>query len=214
MTNAGFNGFPAPIVLPDGVVSAAKLSAPQLWGRLVSGSYYVTAGQNATSTSAVLTNGTLRLTPWFVPNACTLSRVGCDISSAGDGGSTVRIGIYADNGSGYPGALVLDAGSEFISGAINGASNTVQEVVVSKALAAGLYWVGGVVQGVTVTQPTVRIPTGNPMLGNIPLGTSAPSAAVSVLAVTQTSVTAALPTTFTTTVSLGTITPRIHVKVA
>jgi hypothetical protein len=151
--------------------------------------------------------GTLRLYPWVVPNDVTLTRIGAEVTSAGEAGSKVRLGIYADDGSGYPGALVLDAGT------IAGDSATVQELTISQFLPAGLYWIGAAVQVVTTTQPTVRIQgTGNPPI-NITLGTSAPSAGYSVWGFSQTGVTGALPANFTTTPSTAGSAARLHVKV-
>lgn len=207
MTNAGVRGFPSGSgAVPDGAVTGVKLAAPLGWGKLASGLYYFASGTNSVTTSATLTNGTLRVHPFYVPNACVLSRIGADVTSAGDSGSKYRLGIYADNGSGYPGTLVLDAGT------IAGDSNTVQEITISQALDPGMYWIGGVVQVVTVTQPTIRVINAVTM-PYVALGTSAPTAGQVHVGYQQGSVTGALPPVFTSTVSGATPVPRIFVKI-
>ncbi len=82
-----------------------------------------------TSTSNVLGVGTLRAFPVYVPVRTTLDRIGAEVATLiGDVGSKIRLGIYADNGRIYPGALLLDAGT------INGDSATVQELVLPTAV--------------------------------------------------------------------------------
>ena len=72
----------------------------------------------------------------------------------------------------------------------------VYEIAVSLSLSPGVYWVGGAVQGVTTTQPTMRTvsSTGYPIF--LPLGTSLPSAGQIAFGWNETSVTGAL-TNFT-----------------
>lgn len=194
--------------ITDGTVSAADLAAPLGWGALTTGRYYLTASQNAVQSVSTLGVGNLRVTPWFVPNAVTVSRIGAEIVSAGDSGSKLRLGIYADDGTCYPGALVLDAGT------IAADSNTVQEITVSQALTPGLYWVGAAVQIVSVTQPTVRCVNAPPIVPHIHVGAAAPSAAQLTFGFVHTSVTGALPTPFTSTVGASSTAPaRIFVKV-
>lgn len=193
--------------ITDATLTAADLAAPILGGYLASGSYYVTAGQQSTATSIPSTNS-LRVVPWFVPNSVTLSRIGAEITTAGDSGSKLRLGIYADSGAGYPGALVLDAGT------IAGDSNTVQEITISQALTPGLYWLGGAAQVISVTGPTVRIVSGNITYPNISFGTSAPASNATTCGFLQASVSGALPGTFTASISVTTTAPRIFVKVA
>lgn len=162
--------------------------------------------QNDQSTSATLTSGTLRLAPWVVPFPMTIDRLGAKITSAGEAGSKLRLGIYSDTGHTYPGALLLDAGQ------IAGDSATVQELTVSQVLAAGLYWIGGAVQSVVTSQPTVEIT--NDWTPPVPLllATTAPTAAATSVGYAQTSVTGALPANFTATVTATGSAPRCHVR--
>lgn len=171
--------------------------------------YYWTTSPGANTTSATHGVATLRLSPWVVTRTCTIDRVGAEVTSAGDAASKVRLGIYADNGNAYPGALLLDAGQ------INGDSATVQEITISAlTLPPGLYWVGGAVQAVTVTQPTLRI--GANWHAPVPLsaGTSAPSSANAIVGNQQASITGALPPTFTVTPSGIANAVRVFVRAA
>jgi hypothetical protein len=172
------------------------------------GQYMFTASSGVAGTSATQGVGTLRLSPWRVQSALSIDRIGAEITSAGDAASLLRIGIYADTGNCYPGALVLDAGT------IAGDSATVQNCAnVSLTLAPGLYWVGGAVQN-TSGQPTVRITATWTPPASISLGSSIPSANVSAAGYSQTSVTGALPATFSATVTTHGGGARVHVRVA
>lgn len=170
-----------------------------------SGYYYATAPHTALSTNSALGNGIGRFSPWFVPRTTAFAAIGAEITSAGDAGSTLRLGIYADDGTGYPGALTLDAGT------IAGDSVAVQEVTVPFTLTPGLYWVGGVVQGVTTTQPTVRVITqGNP---EMVLSTSAPPTGTPPVGFAGFDMTGALPAAWPTAVpNLSGVAVRVFVK--
>lgn len=182
-----------------------------LWGAggvapalpMVSGRYYF-APAGAHTTSASLGNGSLRLSPFFVPNPVTLSRIGGEITVVGDAASVLRLGIYNDDGTGRPGNLVLDAGT------ISGNSATVQEITISQPLNAGWYWFGGAVQGVTTTQPTVR--TLN-VIQSIDVGTVIPASGMSMINFLMSGVTGALPSV-TSGLGTGGGGPRVFLKVA
>jgi hypothetical protein len=186
----------------NGLVALAAMNS----FRALRSGYYYHLGPQGTTGTGTLTTAVLRLTPIIIPKAITISRMFAEVTSGGDVGSTLRLGIYADDGSGLPGALVLDAGT------VNGNSVAVQEVTISQALAAGTYWVGAVAQNVTTTQPTVRTVSGQPEV-NVPAGTSLPAANNTVFAVNMTGVTGALPSTFTYG-SSSSFTARVGIKVA
>lgn len=169
---------------------------------LITGYYYRVPNCTLT-TSATLGVGSLRVSRKFVPHTVTATRIGAEVTSAGDVGSKLRLGIYADNG-GVPGALVLDAGT------INGDSATVQEITISQVLSRGWYWFGGAVQVVTVTQPTVRT-ISNILESTVTPTTAAPSSSTNNAAL-LTGVTGALPTPFTSYSSAGSA-PSVFVKV-
>lgn len=193
--------------LADGAVTAAKMAAPSVMGYMASGRYYFASAPGAVGTSSTLGVGTIRLAPWFVPNACVLSRIGAEIQTAGEAGSKLRLGIYSDDGTGQPGTLLLDAGT------IAGDSNTVQEITINQAITPGMYWIGGAVQVVSVTQPTVRTCNSPPVFGPVSPGTSAPTAGMLIFGWALTSVAGAFPSNGAFGASQGQP-PRVFVKVA
>lgn len=185
------------------------LYTPAVTAPLASGSYYFPAGQQVIGTSATLGVGTLHVIPWVVGRPLRISHLCQSIPTIGDAGSKVRLGVYADNGGCYPGALLVDAGT------INGDSATVQELPADLSLSSGVYWLGAAVQVVTTTQPTLHTIT-NAWTPPVPIfaGTTLPSATFVATGYGQTGVTGALPATFTSTVTQGTTKPRVFVKIA
>ena len=168
---------------------AADVSRMTSGGIVPSGYYAYTSSSFASATSASHGTGTFRAMPWFVGGSVTIDRIGAEVTTIGDVGSKVRLGIYASGSNGLPaGAPVLDGGQ------IAGDSATVQELTVSVTLAPGLYWIGGVVQSVTTTQPTVRTvgAAAVPVTGGSIVGTSIPTAGQNVIGVAFTGQTGAL----------------------
>jgi hypothetical protein len=198
--------------LPDEYQQAADAGNVPFTHTYISGSYYW-AGHQHGSAPVAITAAQLRLTPYYVASPLTIAAIGMSVTGAGGAGSVVRIGIYSDNGAGYPGALFSDCGT------IDGTSATVQEIDVNPdlSLARGLYWFGAVAQ--VGTLPTVRCGAAAvPPSIILPLtwGTVAPATSDMVGGYQQASVTGALPATFTTTPSPqypGNL-PRIHFKTA
>jgi len=175
-----------------------------------SGSYVHLNSPTTSSTSATLGNGSLRTTPVMLP-AISIARIGAEITSAGSAGCVLRLGIYADNGSGQPGTLIQDFGT------IAADAVALPEITLGTplALAAGLYHIGAVLQGAPATQPTVRtasIPD-VPQGVLIPMGTSIPAANTSVVGNSMSSVTGALPSTFVVSGGTGSVV-RIFAKLA
>lgn len=123
--------------------------APVGWGRnraFVSGSYY-TAGPFVSSTFAQ-GDGLLTATPFWVPVACSVDRIACDVTATA-ASSVVRLGIYGSTGQ-IPGPLILDAGTVDSAG-----STGVKELTISQALPAGLVWLVAVAQGGAPTLRTI-----------------------------------------------------------
>jgi hypothetical protein len=141
-----------------------------------------------------------------LPQPVSVTDIACQVT-IGAASSFVRMGIYADNGNGYPGALV--AGSD--SGQIDASTATVKTFTYPTplALSAGRYWLAGVSQG---GAPTINCNTGmQPGL----IGATA----ASVLASSQTAyfhggVSGALPSTFTATLLSTTASHRVAIRVA
>lgn len=195
----------------DAPAVRATLGAAVAPPTVKTGRYLHPCSPVGTATSSTLANGSLRLAAWLVERTITIDRIGADVSSAGSGGGVLRLGVYADDGSGYPGALLLDAGT------IDGASATVQQATIGSplVLTPGLYWIGAALQGSPGTQPTVRTLAGTwtppvPILGT----TSAPAASDSYAGYRETGVTGALPSNFSTTSDPVSTVPRLHVRTA
>lgn len=98
--------------------------------------------------------GDMRCIPFHVPRPITAIRIGAKITSAGGAGSLARLGIYADDGTGKPGSLILDAGT--IDGTVLGLGL----ITISQALPAGLIWLSYVAQ---VAAPTVQYALAAPL---------------------------------------------------
>lgn len=108
----------------------------------------------ASTSSAIPAADTLELLPFYVPAGAMLDRLGVDVTIAGTAGAVVRLGVYTDDGNGRPDALLLDAGTV--------AATAVGQPLIDLSAApfafpaAGLFWIGGAVQGGAGTRPTVR----------------------------------------------------------
>jgi hypothetical protein len=163
-------------------VVTAKTVGQNYWqSGYISGNYYWANSNHNFATSAILGNGTVRVTPCVITDTITITRLFAEFTVAGEANSVYRIGIWNhDPATGKAGALVLDAGT--ISTGSGNAGNVatggtpgVYEITVSQALSPGTYWIGGAVQGAATTQPTMRI-TAAAQHPNTPLGTALPGA--------------------------------------
>lgn len=124
-------------------------------------------------------------------------------------GEVFRMGVYADNGNGYPGALLFDAGTIDLSTAAAVKSITISQVIPS----TGLYWLVGVKQGGSnAATMLVFVATA----GVAPARFQMPAAAdftTRIAGFSAPSVTGALPANFTATVSaIGSTLPVIGVS--
>jgi hypothetical protein len=174
-------------------------------GTMQSGLYYFTGSVSTTTGSSP--NGQMRVSPFIIPNPVTLARIGAEVTTIGDAGSKLRLGIYADAG-GNPGALIVDAGQ------IAGDSVSVQELTINVTLSPGVYWAAVVTQSVTTTAPNLRTVANWTPPVPIFTGNTIPPAASAVYGLSMTGVTAALPGTFSNSGGAVGVMPRTFVKVA
>ena len=123
--------------------------------------------RGATPGTLLTVLGTMYAYPFYVPGPTTISTIGI-YTTTGQTGGAGRVGIYADNGSGYPGNLV----SGGVSGALIATSGAAsQTTTISLTLQAGWYWLASIYTAST-TQPTVASAavgygaTTNAMLGS------------------------------------------------
>lgn len=179
---------------------------------LASGAYISPTYTRAMSTLAE-TQGLLRLMPLFLGRDITATELSVQVSTLG-ASATYRLGIYADTGDGYPGALVVDGGT------VSCASTGTKTATISQALSAGVYWLGGALQGsgsasfvAAALAPDYCTVMGNKDAnpGWIFAGTHS-SGYGATCAYHETSVTGALPSTFTSTVTLSTPGALVTIK--
>jgi hypothetical protein len=114
------------------------------------------AANGTLSTGAPSANN-LRALPFATGKVITLDRIGINVTTLSAG--NVRLGIYADDGNGYPGSLVLDAGAQSTG------TTGVKELTISQALAANtLYWLA-ILGDAAPTIRTIPIAQCLPFLG-------------------------------------------------
>ncbi len=91
--------------------------------------------QSAFTTQALGANN-LRAFPWRVKRALTLTAMRCEVTTA-IGGSTFRLGLYADNGAAFPGALLPVTAAQ-----MDGAATGMKLATFASAVTIqpGLYW--------------------------------------------------------------------------
>ena len=115
----------------------------------VTGQFYgLPAGSTQAAVLTVL--GTLYAFPIFIPNAVTLSSINLSVTTGQTGGKA-RGALFADNGAGYPGAIV--AGTDTGDLAATGTA-VVTKGSLAKALNPGWYWFGSIYTA-SSTMPSV-----------------------------------------------------------
>lgn len=144
----------------------------------------------STATTGAPANESLHAVPLTVPpEAAAIDRIGVEVTVAGATGALVRLGVYADDGNGYPGELLLDAGT------LPAASAGQKEIAVALALEEELLWLAYVAQAAPVTLPTIRV------LGSAtavaPIGAATPGSSAAAWRVSA-AVPGELPATFPT----------------
>lgn len=89
----------------------------------------------ALTTQSISSVNSLRAFPFFVPKTMKFDRIAINVTTAASAGGVARAGIYTDNGSLYPGALVADGGEVATD------STGVKEKNIDVTLQGGkLYW--------------------------------------------------------------------------
>lgn len=157
-----------------------------------------------TTTTFLTGTGTLYAYPIYVPSKITVATLNLSVTT-GQTGGVAHIGIYKDNGAGYPGALLYDSGSN--TGPATTAMTVVTPTTGSLVLNPGLYWVATTFNA-TSTFPTVEGTSAlytNELSAALGYDTAAHALAASGQAPTGISVAftyAALPVTFPTGAAL------------
>lgn len=176
--------------LASGGASAAPDPGPASVGvnwspsAYVAGNYFLCNGWQWTSVYGGNTayNNLPVASPWIVTDTITLAKLFTQFTIAGEANSKFRIGIWNHNpATGLPGTIFFDGGS-ISTGSGNagdvatGGTPGVYERTISKVVPAGLYWIGGVIQGSPTTAPTMLASQIDVPHLQMPLGTSLPAA--------------------------------------
>ena len=160
------------------------------------------------STTAALTVDLMHLTPIAIRRACTLDRIACAHVSA-VASSVARLGIYSDDGTGWPGNLLLDAGT-----VVTSSGSGPKEIAISQAVSGGLYWTAFVSQG-GASGPTFKTASGS-NYGWLNTGAAntaeANSFTAGIGAISQDGVAGALPATFSGTTARATGIVSVQVR--
>jgi hypothetical protein len=119
---------------------------------------YLDTHYGATST-AVITQNDARTYPWIVTQPVILTRLGVDITSAGETGAVTRIALYYDDGSGRASTLLLDAGT------VAADAIATPEITISQLVQPGVLWLTAVNQLCATTPPTLRTLSNAPIPG-------------------------------------------------
>lgn len=158
------------------------------FGPIQSG-YFSPQSQGTAQTSTGLGDGNLRMYPVYFPSPIQITRIAAEVIAAAEAGCVLRMGVYT-NRNNAPDQLILDAGT--IDCSVIG----MQEIVVNLTLAAGVYWIGAVVQGTTVTPPNIRILSSTSIISTPISRSTLWPANFSIFGCTMTGVTGALPNQF------------------
>ncbi len=167
------------------------------------GQYVFPIGSNQ-PTATSIGNNVMRAGPAVVPYPASIDRLAVEVTAAGEAGSVLRLGVYADAGA-KPGALLIDAGT------VPGDVVATAELTVAVTLPAGIVWFATVTQNAPTTQPQLRCVTGAPVVA-VGLGVSLPGAGAGIAGITQGAVSGALPASAAPT-GAGGVVPRPLVRV-
>lgn len=153
---------------------------------------------------------TIRLAPLWLNQPVTIDALGFVVTFAGSGNPRFQPMIYADDGNGFPGNLVLDGGLQ----AGDTAASLIVTLPQALSLGEGLYWVGGNSKG-AASRPTLSSQTlqGSPYpLPSADTGFGGPTGSYSgYQALTSGS---AAPQVFPASGFLSTSVPRVHLRTA
>lgn len=100
--------------------------------RYRTGQYYSTFAAGLTATT--ISSGVISFAPFLVSQQRTFDQVAIEITAAAAAAGVWRLGLYGDDGTGYPGALLGNYGTVDVS------TVGTKAIVISHALAPGFYW--------------------------------------------------------------------------
>lgn len=186
--------------------SASGTGSPARYGTMIgskSGKFY-TSGQDIFQQPLVYQ--TLYAVPVTFPVGVTLAEDDVQVTTAGAAGAVVRLGIYKDDGSGFPGALLGDFGT------VSAVGTGTKTLATSQVVPAGTYWMAACWQVTSST--TVQMDCG---IEGYFAGASADVTTLrgnNMQAMAATGVAGALPTPFPTSATPSAIGVQHYIKVA
>jgi len=162
--------------------------------------YYSADIRTSTTAASLIAESLVTAVPFWCRKTSSFDRIVCRQTVNGSAGALHRMGIYEDDGSVYPGALLLDAGT-VVADAGGGVA---KEITINQQLVGGqLYWLVRVTQGAAVTRPNIFV-AATP--GSVPAFIATPTSGNSQgSGFTESGVSGALPASFTTSLSLTTV---------
>jgi hypothetical protein len=107
----------------------------------------------ATPGTVLTVTGTLYAYPYYISGPSTIKTIGVNTTTGQTGGGAF-VGIYADNGAGYPGALVVNSNNTSALAATSGSLIQNYTPTGGLLLQGGLYWLASIFTA-TGTFPTV-----------------------------------------------------------
>lgn len=181
--------------------SGVGLSALQSGGgrTFVSGGYY-TGMMAGSDSSAALASEFEHAIRFEVGATTRFTTLGIEVVS-GTASNVVRLGVRYDNGRGYPGTLLVDAGT--IDAATNGFKTA---SAFDQTLTPGRWWLTATHQ--VATGATVRTRVNDPYIPGTGTSTSNPGCFA------QASISGALPASFSTSLVTSSNAPKILIRAA
>lgn len=152
----GNERFPLDTQLSAGALPETEAASLSQIASMMGGAIPFVAGRfyglpTGTTPATILTvTGTLYAYPYYIPAPTLIKTIALD-TTTGQTGGAAHIGIYADNGSGYPGALVAGTDTAAVI-ATSGAA--IQTNTINVTLQAGWYWLASIYTA-SGTFPTV-----------------------------------------------------------
>jgi hypothetical protein len=184
----------------DSVASLIETSGKALTTRHRVGGYYGGLGHVDTLT---LTEDVLVVGPVIIEEFLSISEIGIDVTTAGTEGN-LYTALYADTGSGYPGALIHKSAALAVTTGFKSTTG-----LTNILLPPGLYWAGALCNQVTTTVATVRS-----LINNSPyVGETAGANDVDCAGYSMSAQTGEPPATFGSAAAVVGEVPRVLLKV-
>jgi hypothetical protein len=106
----------------------------------------------AASGNLSMTEGREFSVPIYIPSGAGIDRILINVTVAGAAGSVIRLGLRANDNQGWPGTLIVDAGT--VDSTTTG-SKTVTIDVSAATVGNRFVWMSAVAQGAASSQPSV-----------------------------------------------------------